>query len=363
MPTNVCMIESENEDDHFSDASEGHKPVSPIPMTRIEKVDDELSHGQVPGTAAYDMRSADAVPDEVEVVPEGEHSSSWYQQGPQDRSLSPGGAPLPKTVVEEVEPASTSFTSRRRVNTLEKHRADAEPDVVLHVSEESSPTAQPIPTTVVSKVDAEPSYGEVPGTDAYDMRKEDAEPDVIKEIGDIPGTILLTLLSTPSERLTESESPTSPLLRSDHRTYMRRKGSGGGSLAIAEDGGFGPMHLKETIDQQDRDDDGFGDDFDDFEEGESNDDFGDFDEGLQQPLEEAGQIDKDVGVQQSLPTTRPSFVSSDHSLMTFATWCGHVLTLKSLFIAAEADRRSPSHCWIIANSTHLMTCSPPQIYT
>lgn len=34
------------------------------------QVDDHQSYGEVPGTAAYSMRTQDAVPDELEVIPE-----------------------------------------------------------------------------------------------------------------------------------------------------------------------------------------------------------------------------------------------------------------------------------------------------
>lgn len=41
-----------------------------IPKMVVEKVDEEPSHGEVPGTAAYDMRQADAQPDVVIQAPE-----------------------------------------------------------------------------------------------------------------------------------------------------------------------------------------------------------------------------------------------------------------------------------------------------
>lgn len=198
----VRTVESENEDDHFSDASEGAKPASPIPTTRIEKVDDIPSHGQVPGTAAYEMRTKDAVADEMEVIPEGAHSRSRSRSEIENHSSTPGGAPIPITVVETVDPATSDLTHLPGAASHEKHMADAVPDVVLQGSEnnqgssgasesqpESGTVNQSIPTTVVSKVDAEPSYGEVPGTDAYAMRTEDAEPDVVEEKGDVPGML------------------------------------------------------------------------------------------------------------------------------------------------------------------------------
>lgn len=36
----------------------------------VERVDDKPAHGEVPGTAAYEMRKADAEPDEVIQAPE-----------------------------------------------------------------------------------------------------------------------------------------------------------------------------------------------------------------------------------------------------------------------------------------------------
>lgn len=344
-------VESENEDDHFSDAPEAAKPASPIPTTRVEKVDDIPSHGQVPGTTAYEMRIKDAVADEMEVIPEGARSRSGSRSELEDnRASSPGGAPIPITVVETVDPVTSETTQLSGTTSHEKHKADAVPDIVLKVSEnepgasnawesqsESGTVNQPIPTTVVSKVNAKPSYGEVPGTDAYDMRKEDAEPDVVEEKGDVPGMLSLTVSSTPSDRLTESVSPTSPLHRSDHRTYTRRKRSVSGSPAIADDGGFGPMHYEvpTTYQAQEEDDDGgFGDDFDDFEQGEGDEDFGGFDEGIQKTLDQESQIDTEQDVHQSLPSTIPSFVSRARTWMIFETLYDDGSTLN---LELEAD--------------------------
>lgn len=36
----------------------------------IERVDDKPAHGEVPGTAAFELRKADAEPDEVRKAPE-----------------------------------------------------------------------------------------------------------------------------------------------------------------------------------------------------------------------------------------------------------------------------------------------------
>lgn len=124
--------ESSSDSEHFTDASEGGKlshsgDASPIPITRVERVDDEPAYGEVPGTTAYKLRTQDAVPDEIEVVPEGQRSRSASRVSLADRPRSPA---VPKIVAEKLEPEK-------------------------------------------------PSYGDVPGTAAYELRKADAKPDEI----------------------------------------------------------------------------------------------------------------------------------------------------------------------------------------
>lgn len=140
---------SDDGDDHFSSASEGDAPVNPnrlstpsTPITRVERVDDRPAYGEVPGTSAYDMRTKDAVPDEVEIVPEGQRSRS----GTRSRALSGLG---------------------------EGGGADG--------SRPATPGGTPIPKTVVERVDDKPAHGEVEGTLAKEMRMADAEPDEVIE--------------------------------------------------------------------------------------------------------------------------------------------------------------------------------------
>jgi len=123
---------SDSSSDRFTDASEGRKRNlsvssgrrSPIPITRVERLDDEPSYGEVPGTKAYEMRTQDAVPDEVIT---------------RSRSAS------------RLDPADMPGTSSPKV-----------------------------PLIIATKVDPDvPSHGEVPGTEAYELRKADAIPDVI----------------------------------------------------------------------------------------------------------------------------------------------------------------------------------------
>lgn len=103
-----------------------------IPKTVVQKVASESpSHGDVPGTAAYLTHMADAVPDLIVQVP------------------------------ENGEKPTSKLASRSKSNEV------------------------PIPTTVVTKVDSKPSHGEVSGTDAFDIRKADADPDEIDTKGDV----------------------------------------------------------------------------------------------------------------------------------------------------------------------------------
>ena len=94
---------------------------------------------------------------------------------------------------------------------------------------------------------------------------------------------------------------------------------------IAADGGFGPMHCEESEDEsvESKDDEvgndtnvnvdeGFGDDFDDFEAGSENEDFGDFDDGFEQPPivdEVSAETDSPPNIGQSLPPLTSPFVS------------------------------------------------------
>ncbi|PNS21585.1 Peptidyl-prolyl cis-trans isomerase-like 4 [Sphaceloma murrayae] len=210
---------AESSDEHFSDASEGQgnrsrsgTASSPVPVTRVERVDDEPRYGEVPGTSAYNLRAQDAVPDEIEVVPEGMRSRSASRLSESDRPLTPGGTMIPKTVVEKVEPEN-------------------------------------------------PSYGEVPGTEAWEKRRADAEPDEV-------------LMSPTKTRLNLEGEPT------EHRSDSRRLSDQSRGEEVEHDIDRPPDAGDDRGDdaEDEAEDDGFGDDFDDFEEGEhvDGDDFGDF---------------------------------------------------------------------------------------
>ncbi|KAG9237622.1 hypothetical protein BJ875DRAFT_137259 [Amylocarpus encephaloides] len=279
-------LESSDSDDHFSDAQSGlehSEAASPVPITRIEKVDNEPSYGEVPGTQAYNMRESDAEPDEIAVMPGGkEPAGSDSEVHPS----TPGGQPIPITIVEKVDISSPSYGEVPGTEAHEKRLADAVPDLVVRTGDrspasstreraESTPGDRPIPRTKVEKVDSMPSHGEVPGTEAYEMRKGDAEPDVVEEVGDALG------------------SPTSPAARSPHMSHARRKSSAVGKSAVP---------VGDYNEEEDGSDGGFGDDFDDFEEGDEDAEFGDFDDGFQ----ETEAPPQPTPTMQSLPVT-PEF--------------------------------------------------------
>ena len=120
---------SSESDDHFSDAqSAPPSATSPIPRTRVEKVSDEPSYGEVPGTEAYRMREGDAEPDEIAVIPdEVEKEKQRIRAASIVRPSAPGGQPIPKTVLEEAE----DVPGRPHQSPVKRHRADSRPDLIV----------------------------------------------------------------------------------------------------------------------------------------------------------------------------------------------------------------------------------------
>lgn len=223
-------LESES-DDHFSDAqsdpTRSAGSTSPIPRTRVERVDDSPAHGEVPGTEAYNMRTEDATPDEIAVVPDTTRPQSA------DRSLSPGGHPIPKTVVDETEDSPGSKTHHFHEQL---HQADATPDMVH-------------------------------------------KPDGTGEVNPVPS-------SAGTSKEGSGDTPETPALDSPVPRLRRKSAVGAGD---------------DNNDNDDNDDD-FGDDFDDFEEGGEDDDFGDFDDGFQQAEADAPPPASTAQPQASIPS-------------------------------------------------------------
>ena len=145
------------------------------------------------------------MPDELEVIPDSGGNRPGSNASHQSQHEGSGEQPIPRTMVEKVDPLSPSHGEIPGTAAHALRKADAVPDVILQAQEagrtSSSEDAKsavssdiPIPKTVITKVDSDPSHGEVPGTDAFDMRKGDAKPDLIEKKGDISSKHLNALL-------------------------------------------------------------------------------------------------------------------------------------------------------------------------
>ncbi|EFQ26234.1 hypothetical protein CGRA01v4_05310 [Colletotrichum graminicola] len=237
------LANASDSDDHFSDAQSAplSPGTSPIPKTRVEKVDDEPSYGEVPGTEAYRLREGDAEPDEIAI-----------QEKKSDASSSEGSAPkspvIPKTVVEEA-PGSTGPHSEE---FLEKRKADAPADLVVKPEGETE------------------------------------------------------------EGGSSDPSPVSPALSTPGSPHLKRKSSRTALSSAPSSASLAPPPDAEDDDEGGGDD--FGDDFDDFEEGaEADGDFDDFDDGFQEPEFEAPAPAPPPSLSQvpSLPFHIPDFDGLD----------------------------------------------------
>lgn len=113
-------------------------------------MDDEPSYGEVPGTEAYDKRTGDAAPDEIAIVTYDVDKAGSST----DDLTTPGGQPIPKTVVVETADAPGSETHHYNEHL---HEADAAPDYVKKA--DGTGEANPLPASLETT-------GEAPGTAA-----------------------------------------------------------------------------------------------------------------------------------------------------------------------------------------------------
>lgn len=93
-------------------------------------MDDRPAYGEVPGTAAYTLREGDAEPDEIAIIPDPEDPSAQTSSESEgnEHSSTPGGRPIPKTVVEETPDGEGSVT---HPENRQRRLSDARPDVVV----------------------------------------------------------------------------------------------------------------------------------------------------------------------------------------------------------------------------------------
>lgn len=138
-------LEASDSDEHYSDAqsSPGNSTgaASPIPKTRVEKVDDEPSYGEVPGTEAYDKRTEDAEPDEIAIILD--------EPSPPSRSqaVAPSRIIIPKTVVDETDDVPGSSTHGYHEHL---HQVDAAPDIIRKPdgTSKASPTSSSLDANI-----------------------------------------------------------------------------------------------------------------------------------------------------------------------------------------------------------------------
>ncbi|SPJ72689.1 uncharacterized protein FTOL_02418 [Fusarium torulosum] len=248
------LAEESESDDQFTDAASGSgspKISSPIPKTRVEKVDDEPSHGEVPGTEAYEMRGQDAMPDEIALAPEATAS----QDAPPKPELKP------PTITVEESPGGRNRSYSIQYEQMRK--ADASPDILMD------------------------SDGQ------------------IKEIQGQPANV-----ESNSDNLPPSPNSTNPKLQQDESSEKPDT-----LVASRQDDGDSDDNDDDDAAPNDDDDednggDGFGDDFDDFEEGNEDDDFDDFEDGFQE-AETPAPVAVQPQLQSTLPFPIPDFDELD----------------------------------------------------
>ena len=128
----------------------------------MERVDKEPAHGEVPGSEAYDLRKQDAVPDELEIVTEGKGSDNT--SGRSEPPLSPA-VPLTVVEKIDPEAAShgdvpgTAAYEKRLADAspdLIFQRGDANLPRAFSPIEQLPAQAAPvsIPDTVVTRADS-----------------------------------------------------------------------------------------------------------------------------------------------------------------------------------------------------------------
>lgn len=107
-------------------------------------MDDSAQYGEVPGTTAYEKREQDAVPDEIEVVPEG-LDNKQSASPPSDHESTDSEdttRPIPETRVTKVDtmPLDEELPTRPRAHSSSP--SDAEPDVVETIQHDPEHTSQ-----------------------------------------------------------------------------------------------------------------------------------------------------------------------------------------------------------------------------
>lgn len=187
MFTDHISIDSSDSDDHFSDAHSGLEHVT----SNNSLFSAQSNHNEEPETTVQNLYEHEIAHNQNSI------SKELDEEFPKiTRNLS---FPIPITIVEKIDPSALSHGEVPGTEAHEIRAADASPDLVVKVTSgntrpwsnraraTSTPGDRPIPITKVERIDRRPSYGEIPGTLAYEARRKDAVPDIIEEVEDIPG--------------------------------------------------------------------------------------------------------------------------------------------------------------------------------
>lgn len=142
------------------------------------------------------MRSQDAVPDELEIIPDGEKSRPYSRANDKDRHTARGGSPIPKTVVQKLDPTSPSHGEVPGTTAYSVRAADAAPDVITKIRDPEEeiaaqknslkPNEKPIPKIIQPRAESEWSHGEGLALEPYEPSKENPTANAVKQ-GDVSG--------------------------------------------------------------------------------------------------------------------------------------------------------------------------------
>lgn len=142
------------------------------------------------------MRSQDAVPDELEIIPDGEKSRPHSRTNDKGLNTAREGSPIPKTVVQKLDPTSPSHGEVPGTTAYSIRAADAAPDVITKIRDPEEeiaeqkqflkPNETPIPKIVQPKAESEWSQGEVLALKPYEVDKENTTTNAVEQ-GDMSG--------------------------------------------------------------------------------------------------------------------------------------------------------------------------------
>jgi hypothetical protein len=159
------------------------------------------------------MRMQDAVPDELEIIPDGQESKRASKLSPQEKSPTAAALPIPKTVVQEVVPSSPSHREVRGTPAHSLHKSDAVPDVVVQVTDpdvnpfseaesEGISTRGPTPATGTADLNTGLGTQQDMGEGGSNTRRRNEDPDSSQEQSNMHGKFGFHYMLS-RERLTE----------------------------------------------------------------------------------------------------------------------------------------------------------------